>query len=201
MLGLAASLGLPADAAGSSGSGEAAPKDNGADLLERIDEEIRDGKGSIQEVDGATLEAYDNVLSGAGGGGATYRYKLGPELEGFDLSVLRSTVRLEPHRYEMGELVATSSMPHPKHLRFQCVLEFGNESGLAEVERSHDIYKAMIMDSIGRMTDEELKTTAGKLELKETIIRECNRRLKTARLRQIYFTYFTITPIKTLNNL
>jgi hypothetical protein len=120
---------------------------------------------------------------------------LGPELEGFDLSVLRALHRVEDFRYELGDLRGVT-LPPSRGIALSVVVEFGTQSGLAEISRKDSFVRTVIGESVGHFSAQELLTPAGKMRLKDSIVEELNSRLATAQVRRIYFTDFRVLALR-----
>lgn len=117
---------------------------------------------------------------------------MGEPLKGFDLSLLRSGARLAEYRRELGTIKATTHGHIPLEASITTVLEFGRDSGVAEAEKLHSILRTLVSDALGEFTSKELLSVEGKIRLKERIIAAVNLRMTTAKVRQVYFTEFTL---------
>jgi hypothetical protein len=120
-------------------------------------------------------------------------HRLGPPLGGrFDLNALRSGDRVKHwrHAFALRSVTLTRNLRQPIQVRLELVVEFGDESGMAELPHK----EAQILDAldaiVGRADAASLLTTGGKIELKIQLMREINRQLRTARARDLYITSF-----------
>ena len=75
-----------------------------------------------------------------------------------------------------------------------CVFEFGRPHGPPELEHRENLVRRIIEDLIGSFTSAELYTAAGKIKLKEAMIESVNERLRTAKVRHVYFTAMFLSP-------
>lgn len=121
--------------------------------------------------------------------------QLGPDLEGFDLTVLRSKRRGKIWRYEIGKIEQTTMAPEQRRIRFSCSLEFGSESGDAEARKLEDDLRESIREVLSEITSDRLLSFAGKMRLKERIARLANEMFSTARVREVYITEFFLETI------
>lgn len=122
-------------------------------------------------------------------------YKLGRALDGFyDCNLLRMSRRVESYRHPIGEIGAQhqSGQSRPIQIVFECVVEFGAETGMAEIPHKEDQIKIDLREIVPHQTPQDLMTPAGKRRLKAEIVKAINHRLDTARVRHVYFTSFKI---------
>lgn len=121
-------------------------------------------------------------------------YKLGEPLDGyFDRTTLRSGQRVVKLRrqFQVAQTVNVGKVAWL--VKLGCVLEFGSETGVAEVEHDQNAVLNEIRSAVLNTANPgALLTVPGKLRLKEEIAGGLNRRLATARVRQVYFTEFLI---------
>lgn len=116
-------------------------------------------------------------------------YKPGPDLNGyFDRTVLRSLNRVSEYRYPLEDLRQVVNAGTPTLIRINCVLEFGSEAGMAEVDAHKKAIVANIIEVMGLFRPQDLITVPGKIRLKEAIAAAINHKLTTARVRQVYLT-------------
>lgn len=124
-------------------------------------------------------------------------------IEGFDLSLLRSSSRVSSWRYL---LKGVKSIAHGKSgpeeesigkrsIFTDIVLEFGRPAGMAEASDREVRLRATIRDLIGKFSSDDLLTTQGKIEFKERIVSEVNAIFKTAKVRQVYLTDFRLLRV------
>ncbi|HOE95423.1 MAG TPA: flagellar basal body-associated FliL family protein [Candidatus Sumerlaeota bacterium] len=148
---------------------------------------------------GAAADEAEAAASGETGHGKAAEpqrpaFRLGPELKGFyDYRVLRARDRLEPYRYPLeGIVVQDSDGLRKQKIELGVVIEFGGESGMAELQS----LEASVRQEIERLLRDirfgELIHPEGKSRLKELIVRTVDRQLKTARVRQVYLTEFRV---------
>ena len=109
------------------------------------------------------------------------------QLRGFDLTLLRSADRVDAWRHEIRVIGSSNSEE-----KLTCVLEFGAEIGVVETKYRNKEFRPLIEDLVMQFTFEELLSVAGKMSLKEKILRVVNSRLTTAKARQVYFTHFRL---------
>lgn len=182
--------------AAAAGGGEAPPKLSIEDEIERLEGEGRELTPEYMEEIDAALG--DKPATAPGGDGAAaaqvHTPQIGGPIEGFDLAVLRSAERVNRLRHPIEKMRASVPGAEPMTVNFSVALEFGRDSGVAEVAAKEELYRAMLQDIVGHMRAEELMTVGGKIRLKEWMARDLNRRLQTARVRQVYLTEFRIVP-------
>lgn len=138
--------------------------------------------------------AHGSEAQPAGADAATTRtYQLGRPLDGrFDLTTLRSTHRLENLRYQLPAQTYQIDTPSGRTvvIRLQFVLEFGAETGLAEIQANENAVLEEIEQIVHQANLRMLVGLNGKLQLKEQVARALNMRLRTAQVRQVYMTEF-----------
>lgn len=121
-------------------------------------------------------------------------FTVGQDLPGFDISLLRSSKRVENLRYEVLSLHATLKRnfgdPGQTFVTLSCALEFGNKSGVAETKKNEKVLRVLIQELTSKYTVSELRQVVGKIELKNAIARAVNGSLTTARVRKVYLTDF-----------
>lgn len=120
-------------------------------------------------------------------------YAMGTPLNGrFDLTTLLSETRVATHRYALPEV--NVSLPlnarRSAHVRMTLVLEFGGETGMAEIQENEIAFQNEMVTLITRFDPRSLLSESGKLQLKEALARSINTRLRTALVRQVYITDF-----------
>jgi hypothetical protein len=120
-------------------------------------------------------------------------YQPGPELKGFDIGLLRSTRRVHDFRYPLKNLRTGLLGEKPMALDVSVSIELSNESGIAEVRDNETFLRAVLTDLMSHADPPSLLSVAGKAEMKERIVRTLNERLKTSRVRQVYFTHFFLS--------
>lgn len=125
------------------------------------------------------------------------RFPLGPSLRGrYDINVFLSNEKVIPYQFEINELRGSAGRRSNWVVQLSFALEFGSGSGVAECQgdemKLRETIRAVLLDHHGR----QLLTTAGKLRLKQDIIGIVNASLKSARVRQIYFTEFAVAPAR-----
>lgn len=121
--------------------------------------------------------------------------QLGPDLKGFDLTVLRSKRRGKIWRYEIGNIRQTTMPPKQRRVRFGCSLEFGSESGDAEARKLEDDLRESIREILSEFTSDHLLSFAGKMQIKERIAQLANDMFSTARVRVVYITEFFLETV------
>lgn len=123
---------------------------------------------------------------------AAPRYTLGESLRGYyDRTLLRYTTRLTGLRYRTGKIdLSLGERSWRSHVRIELAVEFGRESGMAELQSNWTAMSGEIQDTIGRFDPRELILPTGKWRLKEALVAQLNRRLQTARVRNVYITDF-----------
>ena len=121
--------------------------------------------------------------------------RLGPDLKGFDLTVLRSKRRGKIWRYEIGNIRQTTMPPKQRRVRFGCALEFGSESGDAEARKLEDDLRESIREILSEITSDHLLSFAGKMQIKERIAQLANDMFSTARVRVVYITEFFLETV------
>ena len=109
------------------------------------------------------------------------------------LEVCHRQLRSEPYRYPLeGIVVQDSDGLRKQKIELGVVIEFGGESGMAELQN----LEASVRQEIERLLRDirfgELIHPEGKSRLKELIVRTVDRQLKTARVRQVYLTEFRV---------
>jgi flagellar basal body-associated protein FliL len=122
-------------------------------------------------------------------------YRMGRALNGrFDVSTLRTGTRIDEFRYRLPELRANLPITQRRiaFVRISLVLEFGQETGMAEIQRSEKEILDEIQNRLANCRPRRLLLVEGKLQLKKELITTLNRRLRTAQIRQIYVTDFVI---------
>ncbi len=121
------------------------------------------------------------------------KWKPGKPLNGsFDTSTLSYTRRVQAWRYHLDrmEIDVPLGRRWQRRIFFECSLEFGREAGMNECDADIEGVVAEIQDVLGSAKLKMLVDAAGMRRLKEQMIEALNRHFKTARVRQIYFTYF-----------
>ncbi|MCL5270761.1 MAG: flagellar basal body-associated FliL family protein [bacterium] len=125
---------------------------------------------------------------------AATRYELGRPLDGYyDLSVLRSGRRLARCRYALPEIQVALGNRQNWQLRLDCAVEFGAETGMAELAQCELAVNDDLTQFLRTIQPEALLTLGGRQELKDRFTQLINRRLRTARVRQIYITDIQVT--------
>lgn len=123
-------------------------------------------------------------------------FTIGEDLAGFDISLLRSSKRVEKLRYEVRSLQATLRREFGDHSQifvvFSCALEFGSKSGVAETRQNEKAIRVLIQELTSKFPVTDLKQVVGKIELKNAIAKAVNGSLTTARVRKVYLTDFRI---------
>lgn len=125
-------------------------------------------------------------------------FQLGPDLDGyFDIAVLNPPENYREYRYAFPSIM--QELRHEQEgfrsrpgLIVNLTIEFGRESGMAEIDNKQAEVQERIQLTIGRFTASQLATTAGKRMLKEDIMLAINSVLKTAQVRQVYYTMFNL---------
>lgn len=123
-------------------------------------------------------------------------YQLGDPLEGhFDLNTLRSLDRVAPYRYSLQAITTTLryTASTSRHVRISLSVEFGSESGMAELYQNEAVFTDLVLSILLRFRVQELLRLEGKLKLKELIVEAFNQRLETVQIRQVYLTEFKVT--------
>jgi flagellar basal body-associated protein FliL len=120
-------------------------------------------------------------------------YALDPPLKGrFDTKTLLYRHRVTAYRYELKDVEQAIGERRNRKVVLSLAVEFGGESGMAEIQAN----QARTIDDLGkvlsRFTPKELLTPEGKRRMKEAMVAVLNRRLGTARVRQIYLTDFRL---------
>ena len=116
---------------------------------------------------------------------------LGKPLGGYyDINLLRPASRTVRYRYAFKDILQTINQGYPWRVMISCSIEFGAESGLAEVGENEAAFREDICKALERFAPRDLLRTSGKRRLKEEIIAAFNRRLATVRARQVYWTDF-----------
>ena len=122
------------------------------------------------------------------------QFKLGGALgDRFDIAVLKNEARVTRYRYEIKDIVQIIGKKQFRYVQADVVLEFGSESGMAEIYDSESAVKDDIRDAVAGFSFEELMHAEGKRRLKDAIVEAVNRRLLTARVRRVYYTWFKIS--------
>jgi flagellar basal body-associated protein FliL len=140
----------------------------------------------------------EGAKEGEGGGNAeaaTPQYTPGPPLNGrFDMSILRSGVRVTSYRYSLPKINITLACGahHAAQVRLNLVLEFGSEAGMAETKNHESGLQSELTDLLGHFDTQQLLKTSGKMQLKDAVVRLFNTRLRTAQVRQVYITEFIV---------
>lgn len=143
----------------------------------------------------------EEAEEGGHGGGAgaeptpepTPAYELGPNLDGrFDISALRSVKRVAELRYPMDRVEVTLGGFRPRTIQVDAVVEFGSESGMAEIKKIDADARSVLRQLLARYSVEELVDGAIRTQISEQWILQLNLRLQTARVRQVYFANFKI---------
>lgn len=122
-------------------------------------------------------------------------YKLSPPLDGkFDLSVLRSATRISEYRFPVDQIKADLPYSRARNavVMVDIVLEFGAESGLAEVQSNKSQIVETLQTVMQNADPRRLSTLRGKMDIKESMTQALNRVLRTAQVRQVYITNFKI---------
>jgi hypothetical protein len=155
--------------------------------------EAAQSAGAAEKKDAKPAEGEEKKGEGKDGAASKPQYKLGQPLDGhFDRYTLRSTRNVASFRYPLKDIVKSLNLDRPWQIRMGCAVEFGSESGMAEIAANHAACQVEILNAIERFTPQQLLTPGGKLRLKEAIIAGLNRRLATARVRQVYLTDFVV---------
>lgn len=131
---------------------------------------------------------------GSSSGAPPGNFSLGSKLHGFDLTVLRSGARLRKFRYLFEDVRGNTGLPNQATVSLSCEIEFGQESGIAEIMKNAETYRSIFGDIIGQTTMQSLLSVSGKIELKESALQSINHRLTTAQAREIYITDMRIVP-------
>ena len=135
--------------------------------------------------------------AGEGAKPAGAQFKLDPPLNGFyDIKVLRSGARVKPFRVEVKNVTEFLGADSDWQALVNLTLEFGGGSGVAEVNANAEQVQADAQRVIQSFEGPELMTPEGKYRLKEMLIDTLNRRLRTAQVRQVYFTDFKLIHIR-----
>lgn len=111
----------------------------------------------------------------------------------FDIKALRALDRVAVYRLELPKVEERIGPPErSSSVMFTCTVEFGGPSGCAELESK----QALVMEDMERVaskyTPQELRPPAGRERLREDLIFAINRRLETARVRQLYFMEYLV---------
>lgn len=182
---LAAVNGFPSHQAG----GEAKSEAKSEGKSEGKSEAKSEAKGEEKKGEGAAGK------EGEGAAPAAPAFKLGPPLGGyFDRTALRSLARVQQYRYLLKDVTQMFNTEKAWGIRFSCAIEFGSESGVAELENEQNAALNDLRSVVSSFKFEELLSVAGKIRLKEEIAKALNRRLATARVRQVYLTDFLMGP-------
>lgn len=123
-------------------------------------------------------------------------FELGPSLKGrYDLTVLLGNDRVDAFQFAVNDLRANIGRSSWMG-QISLVLEFGAGTGVAECEideiQIRETIRLILLDQQGQ----QLLTTAGKLKFKQELIAMINASLKSARVRQVYFTEFAIMAVR-----
>lgn len=157
-----------------------------------------------EEAEDAGHGAEDSGHGGGGGETATAEeeaptYALGEPLgELFDRSVLRSTRRVKELRYPIEGIEATFGNRRTRTVMLSLCIEFGSETGMAEIQEREAEFREVIGRAIKNFKVSDLVRSEVKYRMKETVAHQLNIRLKTAKIRQVYLTDFRIGPYETM---
>lgn len=171
---------------------------NGPANRARTEEKPAEGAPAAEKKEGAP-PAEKEAPKGEEGKGAEAapKWKPGPPLDGhFDRTVLRYTQWVQAYRYPVTALRKSLNQGTPAVVQLSCSLEFGSEAGMAEVTANETAVVSDIRGALDGFSAAELLTAGGKLRLKEAIVTALNRRLLTARVRQVYLTDFRIARLR-----
>jgi len=108
----------------------------------------------------------------------------------YDLKVLRASARTGRYQYALKDIQQTTHQGPVWEIMMSCSIEFGSPSGPAEMAEDELGIREEMQQILGGCVPSELLLAAGKLRLKEDLIAALNRRLKTAAVRQLYWTDF-----------
>lgn len=121
------------------------------------------------------------------------QYSIGSELKGhYDLTTLLANERVAQYQYEIGDIRANIGRGNNWVIQLSIVLEFGNGSGIAESELDDIKLRQIIQTVLLDQSWQQLLTTGGKLRFSQQLISMFNGTLKTACVRQIYFSEICI---------
>lgn len=121
------------------------------------------------------------------------QYSIGSELKGrYDLTTLLANERVSQFQYEIGDIRANIGRGNNRVIQLNIVLEFGNGSGVAESELADIKLRQIIQTVLLDQTWQQMLTTGGKLSFSQQLISMLNGTLKTAGVRQIYFSEICI---------
>jgi hypothetical protein len=110
----------------------------------------------------------------------------------YDIKVLRASSRTSHYHYELKDVLQTIDKGCAWKIMISCSIEFGSPSGPAELAGEELAIREQIQQILDGCQPSELMLGAGKRRLKEDLIAALNRRLKTAAVRQLYWTDFRI---------
>ncbi len=145
--------------------------------------------------DSAPAHAEGEVAEAADGAPAadTRGYVMGPPLNGrFDLTVFYGLHHVQDFRFALGPLRAGIGRERGWVVELALSLEFGNSSGVAECIELESQLREDVENVLSLQQGRALLTTAGKVRLKQDLLAMFNRRLTTARVRQLYLTDFLV---------
>lgn len=126
-------------------------------------------------------------------GGEEEAYRLDGPLDGrYDIHLLRAGHRVRQYRKPLKEEIVNLGRSGLWKLVIGVTLEFGSESGMAEIKQREKRLVAQLRDVVHMQRPGDLPTVAGKLKLKRDLIEAFNEHFQTVRIRRIYFTKFQI---------
>lgn len=121
------------------------------------------------------------------------QFSIGPELKNrYDLTMLLSKERVAQFQYPINDIKSNIGRGGNWAIQMSIVLEFGAGTGVAESEiddiKLREIIQQVLLDQSGQ----QLLTTGGKIRFTHQLISMINGILKTAGVRQIYFSEICI---------
>jgi flagellar basal body-associated protein FliL len=125
-------------------------------------------------------------------------FRLGRPLNGFfDMTTLRAGARVSPFRVTLPQVQTSlaSRGGADVRVRMTVVVEFGNASGAAELQLAGNEFISECQSVAHEFDPRRLLAVDGKLTLKLALAEAIDRRLRTAQVRQIYFTEFTVESL------
>lgn len=153
------------------------------------------GHGAAPAADAAPAAGGHGAAPAADAEATPAPYQLAEPLKGhYDINVLRSARRVEKLRYPLENLVMSvrGGKGGGWVVQMGCYVEFGSESGMAEIAMKDEEVRKEILDLIRGGQAKALLMTSGKIKLKKDMATTINRLLETARVRRIYLTDFRI---------